>query len=169
MTGDDSSPRTVPLGPTARLRTRRPGRAPAAGHLPVRVLLIAATVVIVGLLAVVGIVQWTAPAAAPRAPVGATATPSSGLPTVAVAALPPEARTMLALIDRGGPYRYAQDGTVFSNNEGLLPARPNGYYHEYTVVTPGSPDRGTRRLVVGGDGDVYYTGDHYASFRQVLR
>ncbi len=106
-----------------------------------------------------------APAAAPTS----VGTPVSGLPTVPVAALPPEARQVLATIDAHGTFRYAQDGTVFGNNEGLLPERPDGYYHEYTVPTPGSPDRGTRRLVVGRDGDVYYTGDHYATFRQVLR
>lgn len=80
-----------------------------------------------------------------------------------------EAVIMLSLIDRGGPYRYAQDGTVFGNNEGLLPKHARGYYHEYTVVTPESKDRGTRRLIVGRLGDVYYTSDHYESFRQVIR
>jgi ribonuclease T1 len=37
------------------------------------------------------------------------------------------------------------------------------------VATPGSPDRGERRLIVGRDGDIYYTSDHYESFRQVVR
>jgi len=96
-------------------------------------------------------------------------TPVSGLPTVRVAELPPEARTVLATLDAHGTFRYSQDGTVFGNFEHRLPARPDGYYHEYTVPTPGSRDRGARRLVVGLDGDVYYTGDHYATFRQVLR
>ncbi|HEY2794379.1 MAG TPA: ribonuclease domain-containing protein, partial [Micromonosporaceae bacterium] len=95
--------------------------------------------------------------------------PKSGLPTIAASALPSEAQSTLALIDRGGPYPYKQDNTVFSNFEGLLPKRPSGYYREYTVVTPGSPDRGTRRLVVGKNGDIYYTDDHYESFRQVVR
>jgi len=167
MTGDDRDSGTVRLGPAGR--PSPPGRGFASKHpISTRALLVAATAVIVALIALVGIVQLTTTAVSDRAP-AASATPSSGLPTVPVAQLPPEARTMLALIDKGGPYRYAQDGTVFSNNERLLPARPNGYYHEYTVVTPGSPDRGTRRLVVGRDGDVYYTSDHYASFRQVLR
>jgi ribonuclease T1 len=103
------------------------------------------------------------------ATVTGTATPRSGLPTVAVAALPVQARDTLAVIDRGGPFPYKQDNTVFSNTERILPARPPGYYREYTVPTPGSPDRGTRRLVVGTGGDVFYTGDHYATFRQVLR
>jgi ribonuclease T1 len=98
-----------------------------------------------------------------------TATPRSGLPTVAVADLPVQARDTLALIDRGGPFPYRQDNTVFTNVERILPVRAAGYYHEYTVVTPGSADRGTRRLVVGGRGDIFYTGDHYATFRQVVR
>jgi ribonuclease T1 len=113
-----------------------------------------------------------AAAIAARAPADqpvAAATPRSDLPTIAVASLPAQARATLALIDRGGPFPYDKDGTVFSNLERLLPARPAGYYREYTVVTPGSDDRGTRRLVVGSGGDVYYTDDHYASFRQVLR
>jgi len=101
--------------------------------------------------------------------VAGTGTPRSGLSTVSVAALPVQARDTLALIDRGGPFPYKQDNTVFSNAERILPDRPPGYYREYTVPTPGSPDRGTRRLVVGTGGDVFYTDDHYATFRQVLR
>jgi ribonuclease T1 len=74
---------------------------------------------------------------------------------------------VLKLIDAGGPFPNEQDGTVFSNREGLLPEQPQGYYHEYTVPTPGSPDRGTRRLVTGEGGEVYYTDDHYRSFTQI--
>ena len=97
------------------------------------------------------------------------ATPVSGLPTTTLAQLPKEAAAVLALIDEGGPFRYEKDGSVFGNFEGLLPQRARGYYREYTVPTPGSRDRGARRLVVGQDGDVYYTADHYESFHQVLR
>jgi ribonuclease T1 len=102
---------------------------------------------------------------------GSTAVASgvSGLPVVAVADLPPEARDTLALIASGGPVPAAQDGAVFANREGLLPRRASGYYREYTVPTPGSSDRGARRLVVGSAGDAYYTADHYSSFREVLR
>jgi ribonuclease T1 len=96
-------------------------------------------------------------------------TPTSGLPVVAVADLPPPARSTLALIDEGGPYPYAKDGAVFGNIEGRLPSRPRGYYREFTVETPGSRDRGPRRLVTGSEGDVYWTDDHYATFRQVRR
>ena len=57
---------------------------------------------------------------------------------------------------------------MFQNREGILPAQPRGYYHEYTVETPGSPDRGARRLIIGGAGERYYTDDHYDSFRFVV-
>lgn len=96
-------------------------------------------------------------------------TPVSGLPTVQVQQLPKEAHATLELIDKGGPFPYRQDGTIFRNQENLLPRQATGYYREYTVKTPGSSDRGARRLVAGQDGDIYYTADHYETFRQVLR
>ena len=84
---------------------------------------------------------------------------------ICYSALPSQAHDTLDLIEAGGPYPYPQDGTVFQNREGLLPARSSGYYHEYTVITPGSPDRGARRIVTGEDFEEdYYTADHYASF-----
>ncbi|MBM3385161.1 MAG: ribonuclease [Betaproteobacteria bacterium] len=90
---------------------------------------------------------------------------------IGVAALPPEARATLALIRKGGPLPHQKDGSVFGNREGLLPRRPRGYYREYTVPTPGSRDRGARRIVAGGgaaQGEFYYTDDHYRSFRRIL-
>lgn len=104
----------------------------------------------------------------PRAP-SAAPTPNDGLATVPFASLPPEAQQTVALIDRGGPFPYDRDGITFGNREGLLPAQSNGYYHEYTVVTPGSADRGARRVIAGRDGQLYYTDDHYLSFRRVVR
>ncbi|MFF9343649.1 MULTISPECIES: ribonuclease domain-containing protein [unclassified Streptomyces] len=97
-----------------------------------------------------------------------TASRASGLPTVEAAELPPEARRTLALIRAGGPFPYAKDGSVFSNFERILPPRKRGYYHEYTVRTPGERDRGARRIVTGGEGERYYTDDHYESFREVV-
>lgn len=94
---------------------------------------------------------------------------ANGLATVKAADLPAEARTTLALIDKGGPYPYSRDGVVFGNFEGRLPKEKRGYYHEYTVKTPGSRDRGARRIVTGQGGEIYYTDDHYDSFRTVLR
>ncbi|WP_307082332.1 ribonuclease domain-containing protein [Streptomyces canus] len=92
-----------------------------------------------------------------------------GLATVQESKLPAEARQTLELVDRGGPFPYAKDGSVFGNFERLLPAHQRGYYHEYTVPTPGSRDRGARRIVTGQGGEIYYTDDHYDSFRAVLR
>ncbi|GIK26116.1 MAG: hypothetical protein BroJett006_23620 [Betaproteobacteria bacterium] len=98
-----------------------------------------------------------------------------GIPSVRAAALPGEARQTLALIKQGGPFPYRKDGSVFGNFERRLPARPRGYYREYTVPTPGSRDRGARRIVAGrgrtGDvrtsGEYYFTNDHYRSFRKI--
>jgi ribonuclease T1 len=91
--------------------------------------------------------------------------------TIAVAELPREARETLQLIRAGGPFPYRKDGTAFQNREQLLPRKPRGYYSEYTVRTPGSRDRGARRIVAGGDprtsGEYWYTDDHYASFRRI--
>jgi guanyl-specific ribonuclease Sa len=102
---------------------------------------------------------------------GHTSRPPSASSTVghvSLSQLPPQARQTVSLIEHGGPFPYpAQDGVVFHNSEHLLPREPDGYYHEYTVVTPGSPDRGARRIVVGAHGEYYYTGDHYASFVRV--
>ncbi|HET7820636.1 MAG TPA: ribonuclease domain-containing protein [Ornithinibacter sp.] len=95
------------------------------------------------------------------------ATPDSGLPTVAESALPDEADTTLALIRAGGPFPYEEDGGVFGNRERILPRQRSGYYREYTVETPGEGDRGPRRIIGGAGGDLYWTTDHYASFRQV--
>jgi ribonuclease T1 len=88
------------------------------------------------------------------------------------AKLPPEAQGTLTLIAAGGPYRYEKDGTVFRNFERQLPARPRGYYHEYTVPTPRSKDRGARRIVCGGPprqtDDCFYSDDHYNSFKSIV-
>lgn len=97
-----------------------------------------------------------------------------GLPTVALADLPKQARDTHALVLAGGPFPYEKDGTVFGNRERFLPRQTRGYYREYTVRTPGVRHRGARRLVCGGvvttaPDACYYTEDHYASFRRVQR
>jgi ribonuclease T1 len=101
-------------------------------------------------------------------PKGPGATAPKDMAVVALAALPPEARHTYQLVQAGGPYPYARDGVVFENREKVLPAEASGYYHEYTVVTPGSSDRGARRLIAGKAGERYYTDDHYATFRFVV-
>ncbi len=83
--------------------------------------------------------------------------------------LPPEARQTLALIRSGGPFPFPRDGIVFNNREGHLPKKERGYYREYTVPTPGARDRGARRIVAGRGGELYYSDDHYRSFRRIIR
>jgi guanyl-specific ribonuclease Sa len=82
--------------------------------------------------------------------------------------LPAEAIDTLRLIEQRGPYPYRQDDGLFGNREGRLPRQPRGYYREYTVETPGSPDRGARRIIAGGQPPIeyFYTADHYGSFRR---
>jgi len=106
--------------------------------------------------------------AASEPPAGGT-DPESGLPVVAAADLPAEARDTLTLIDQGGPYPYDQDDETFRNDEEILPDHPEGYYREYTVETPGADDRGARRIVVGSGGEFYWTDDHYSSFSRIAR
>lgn len=72
-----------------------------------------------------------------------------------------------AAIDRGGPFRYRKDGAVFENREGRLPRQARGYWREYTVPTPGEADRGARRLVGGARHELYYSRDHYRTFRLI--
>ena len=86
---------------------------------------------------------------------------------IRVEELPREARETLALIRQGGPFPYRKDGIVFGNRERRLPVQSNGYYREYTVPTPGARDRGARRIIAGGSGEYYYTGDHYNTFRRI--
>jgi ribonuclease T1 len=87
---------------------------------------------------------------------------------VRAADLPREARETLALIRQGGPFPFARDGAVFANREGRLPPAARGTYREYTVKTPGSRDRGARRIISAGNDQFWYTADHYRSFRRII-
>ncbi|QLJ01440.1 ribonuclease N [Streptomyces sp. NEAU-sy36] len=148
--------------------SRAPGRAPSrvlAG------LLVVLAVLLAGCAGGTGTSTGSGAGAGGGPSSAAVATPgwARGMATVPESRLPAEARRTLALIDRGGPYPYSRDGIVFGNYERHLPKHQRGYYHEYTVPTPGSHDRGARRIITGQGGEFYYTGDHYNSFRAVLR
>ncbi|MEV6973859.1 ribonuclease [Kitasatospora sp. NPDC093806] len=107
--------------------------------------------------------------AAPATP-AATATwvpTDPALADVCRTKLPSQAADTLGLIAKGGPYPYRSDGIVFENRESRLPRKASGYYHEFTVVTPGSADRGARRVVTGDSGEQYWTADHYATFQEI--
>ncbi|RAJ69269.1 ribonuclease T1 [Streptomyces sp. Amel2xB2] len=108
-----------------------------------------------------------ATADAPKASAPAVVAPAD-VGKVCESKLPKEAHETLDLIDKGGPYPYPQDGTVFENREGILPDQDSDYYHEFTVETPGSDDRGAKRIVTGEEKqEDYYTEDHYESFDKV--
>ena len=116
------------------------------------------------LLAAVG---WLIKGAATGSPAASSGVPGvgSGLPVKSLSALPVQAGQTYRLILAGGPFPYPRnDGVVFANREHELPSESSGYYHEYTVPTPNSPDRGARRLITGADHELYYTGDHYKTF-----
>ncbi|MFC8723422.1 ribonuclease [Kitasatospora sp. NPDC057198] len=108
----------------------------------------------------------SAPAKSPTAR-GSWVPTDPALADVCRGKLPAQALDTLGLIARGGPYPYRSDGIVFENREGRLPRQSSGYYHEFTVVTPGSGDRGTRRIVTGGTGEQYWTADHYTTFQEI--
>ncbi len=107
--------------------------------------------------------------------VGASAEgPLPGFGSVTLAELPREAQATEASIRAGGPFAYSKDGSVFANRERQLPVESKGYYREYTVRTPGARDRGARRIVCGGRAPTapeacFYTGDHYASFKRIVK
>lgn len=102
----------------------------------------------------------------PAQPQGGT----SGLPVCVNP--PPEVEEAVAAVRNNGPYlRPRDDGGVFGNRERLLPAKPNGYYREYTVEAPQDRFPGPRRLITGGQAKLgaepeiwFYTDDHYESF-----
>lgn len=89
--------------------------------------------------------------------------------SISIADLPGEARQTLGLIKQGGPFPHERDGVVFGNFEKHLPPEKRGFYHEYTVRTPGERSRGARRIVAGDNPPrlFYYTDDHYQSFRRI--
>jgi ribonuclease T1 len=128
-------------------------------RLPPRPAIAVATVV-----ALACVSAWTAPIAFARSH-------AAERDEVVVAQLPHEARDVLALVHAGGPFRFERDGVTFGNRERSLPPRRRGYYHEYTVATPGERTRGARRIVCGGPRRTpevcYYSDDHYASFRRI--
>jgi ribonuclease T1 len=109
--------------------------------------------------------------AASDTPVASGGQERSALAAITKAQLPGEAAETLRLIKAGGPFPFGEDGVLFRNTAVLLPQHPRGYYHAYTVRTPGSADRGQRRIVCGGPrkqtGDCYYTDDYYASFKRI--
>ena len=123
---------------------------------------------VVVLLVVAAVLAWHGGSSDHHPSPGGTSSQGTRSDQVALSSLPAEARHTVALIERGGLYPYDRDGVAFRNLEGKLPPQPDGYYREYTVPTPGASDRGARRIVLGAGGELYYTSDHYRSFRIVV-
>jgi guanyl-specific ribonuclease Sa len=98
------------------------------------------------------------------------ATTTTSLPTCSLNTLPPGTVNTVRVIHAGGPFPFPRnDGVVFGNREGRLPGQSRGYYHEYTVTTPGARNRSTKRIITGGapltnPPQYFYTDDHYDSF-----
>ena len=82
-------------------------------------------------------------------------------------------RSTLDRINRGERYSHRNDGSVFHNNPlrgtdvRLLPEKPDGYYKEYVHPTPGLRGPGPQRIVIGRNGEIYYTPDHYQTFIKI--
>ena len=57
-------------------------------------------------------------------------------------------------------------GSYFGNYEGLLPSKDGRIYTECDIDTLGETSRGAKRIVFSNDGLIYYTEDHYESFRR---
>ncbi len=122
------------------------------------------------LCCILAVLALSSPAVAQRdnAPSESRQRVQLSLADVSVKSLPTEAINTLRLIDKGGPYPYDRDGIVFGNFEKRLPIKDRGYYHEFTVPTPGIKHRGARRIVTGKSGEKYYSDDHYKTFKRVV-
>jgi ribonuclease T1 len=76
----------------------------------------------------------------------------------------------LARIEAGKQLRFPNDGATFQNRERRLPRKPAGYYREYVHPTEELlPSPGPQRIVIGEEGETYYTPDHYKTFRRIDR
>ena len=82
--------------------------------------------------------------------------------------LPVEAKNVLLQIKSGVGFAHKKDGSIYRNREGKLSERSPNYYREYTVPTPEMATRGSRRLVIGNEGEIYYTDDHYLTFQIII-
>lgn len=76
-------------------------------------------------------------------------------------------RPALERIARGDANSHRNDGTTFQNRERRLPTKPSGYYKEYVHPTPKTTGPGPQRIIVGKDGDTWYTPDHYRTFQRI--
>lgn len=73
-------------------------------------------------------------------------------------------------IRKGEKLNHRNDGSFFGNRERRLPRQSDREYYREFVHTFRSPKfPGPQRVVIGKDGSVWYTGDHYDSFTKVSK
>jgi ribonuclease T1 len=148
-----------------RRSRRRPSAPPAVPHPPPsQIPVILGAVLVLASLSACASTRPTVATADGGAACSTAARPPAGMRVLTLVQLPAQALATLRLIAAGGPYPYAEDGTVFGNYQRLLPSEKYGYYHEYTVAAAHARDRGPIRVVTGSGGQDYYTPDHYVSF-----
>ena len=70
----------------------------------------------------------------------------------------------LARIKAGEQLRFTNDGATFQNRERRLPENRPAITSEYVHPTPGLAGPGPQRIVVGEQGETYYTPDHIGAF-----
>jgi guanyl-specific ribonuclease Sa len=70
-------------------------------------------------------------------------------------------------IRRDERLRFSHDGIVFQNRERRLPRKSADYYHEFVHPTPELSGPGPQRIVVGREGEIFYTPDHYRTFERL--
>jgi len=78
-----------------------------------------------------------------------------------------ELKPTLDRINQGIKFPHKNDGSVFKNKQSLLPVKPAGYYREYVHPTEGLNHAGLQRVVIGKNGETYFTKDHYGSFTRI--
>lgn len=71
-------------------------------------------------------------------------------------------------IRKGTKLKHRNDGAIFGNRERRLPAEEEReYYREFVYEVEKVRFPGPARIVIGKKGDVWFTGDHYVSFKRV--
>ena len=72
--------------------------------------------------------------------------------------------TTMERIYNGKKHSHRNDGSIFINKENILPSHVDGYYREYVHPTLGVKGAGLQRIVIGSNGELYYSPDHYHTF-----
>ena len=70
-------------------------------------------------------------------------------------------------IARGERNTHRNDGSTFGNRERRLPQKRQGYYTEYVHPTKDINSPGPQRVIFGKSGDIWYTPDHYETFKKI--